>query len=308
MNSLHAAVDDYLAIRRALGFKLDRHGPFLHDFVEFLAAAGSDVITIDLAVAWATQPSGADPSWWAARLAVVRVFARHHHAIDVASQVPPPDVLPGQSRRAEPFLYTNEQVTALQTAARAVRTPLRAATYDTLIGLLAVTGMRVGEAIRLDRTDIDWTTGLVTIRDTKFAKTRQIPLHPSTLDALDDYATVRDRHPKTRSTPAWFSSTVGTRLIYKNVHRCFHQLTIDAGLAPRSPRCRPRVHDLRHRFAVATLTGWYADGQPIDARLPLLSTYLGHISPSSTYWYLTATPELLELVMQRLDNTREMLS
>jgi integrase/recombinase XerD len=307
MNMLHSAVDDYLVIRRALGFKLERHDRFLHAFVDYLDTAGSDVITIDLAVACATQPGGTDPSWWAARLSMIRSFASYHHGLDPRTQVPPPDLMPGRSRRAEPFLYTNDQVTALQDAARLLKHPLMAATYTTLIGLLAVSGMRVGEAIRLDRTDIDPTSGLLTIRDTKFGKTRQIPLHPSTLAALDTYAQIRDRHPETGRTAAWFSSTVGTRLIYKNVHCCFHQLTINAGIRPRSPRCRPRIHDLRHRFATVTLTNWYADGQPIDSRLPLLSTYLGHISPSSTYWYLTATPELLGLAMDRLDHAREVL-
>ena len=308
MSGLHGAVDEYLVIRRALGFKLERDGVFLHDFVDFVAAAGSEVITVDLAVAWATQSVDADPAWWAARLSVVRVFASHHHGIESRTEVPPPDVLRGRSRRAAPFLYTNDQITALQTSARSLKSPLKAATYDTLIGLLAVTGMRVGEAIRLDRSDLDETTGLLTIRGTKFGKTRQIPLHASTIDALDSYAKLRDRHLVTGQTSAWFSSTTGTRLIYKNVHRCFHQLTIAAGITPRTDRCRPRIHDLRHRFATATLTSWYADGLPIDPRLPLLSTYLGHVSPSSTYWYLTATPELLELAMQRLGHTHETLS
>lgn len=307
MNRLHDAVDDYLVIRRALGFKLERHDRFLHAFVDYLATAGSDVITIDLAVAWATQPADADSCWWATRLSVIRSFASHQHGLDPRTQVPPADLMPGRSRRAEPFLYTNDQVTALLQAAGALKHPLMAATYTALIGLLAVTGMRVGEAIRLDRTDIDRASGLLTIRDTKFGKTRQIPLHPTTLAALDTYANLRDRHPETGRTSAWFSSTVGTRLIYKNVHCCFHQLTISAGIQPRSPRCRPRIHDLRHRFATATLTNWYADGQPIDCRLPLLSTYLGHVSPASTYWYLTATPELLELAMNRLGHAHEVL-
>ena len=305
MSSLHDAVDDYLRIRRALGFKLERDGRFLHNFVDFVTAAGSDVITLDLAVTWATQPVGADRVWHAARLSMVRVFATHLHGLDPRTEVPPSDVLRGRSRRAEPFLYTNDQVLALQASARSLKSPLKAATYDTLIGLLAVTGMRVGEAIRLDRTDIDGGSGLLRIRDTKFGKSRQIPLHRSVVDALDGYATVRDRHLGTWRTPALFSSITGTRLIYKNVHHCFHLLTIYAGITPRSARCRPRIHDLRHRFAMITLSNWYADGLPIDPRLPLLSSYLGHVSPSSTYWYLTATPELLELAMQRLGHAHE---
>jgi integrase len=184
-------------------------------------------------------------------------------------------------------------------AAGEIRTPFRAATYQVLIGLLAATGMRVGEAIGLDRGDLDAGQGLLTIRDGKFGKSRQLPLHASALGALTGYARLRDSRPG-KAGPAFFTSVTGTRLIYQNVHRTFHELVKAAGLRPRSAACRPRIHDLRHAFAVTTLTRWYADGGDVAARLPLLSTWLGHAGPAATYWYLTGTPELLALAAARL--------
>jgi integrase len=240
------------------------------------------------------------------RLAAVRPFARYLAAIIPGTQIPPPGLLPGPvSRRAVPYLYSGSEITALMAAAGAIRTPLRAATCQTLTGLLAVTGMRAGEVIRLDRTDLDWEHGLLTVRGGKFGKSRQLPLHPATVTALASYAALRDAHCPRPVTAAFFVSIAGTRLIYKNVHRTFHQLTRQAGLQPRSPACRPRIHDLRHTFAVTTLAGWYRDGGDVAARLPLLSTWLGHADPADTYWYLTGTPELLALAAARLDTPGE---
>jgi integrase/recombinase XerD len=308
MSDLHGAVDDYLTLRRSLGHKLERHNRLLHDFVEFLHGRETTTITTTLAVEWATMPAEAQPGWWATRLGVVRVFAKHHQATDPATEVPPADVFPAHSRRAEPFIYTDTQIRALLAAADKIHTPLKAATYGTLIGLLAVTGMRVGEAIRLDRTDFDPDSGVLTIRDTKFGKTRRIPLHPSTTDALVAYSQLRDTTLSTKRCEALFVSTVGTRLFYENVHPNFQRLTRDAGITARSERCRPRIHCLRHTFAVVTLTGWYRDGLNIDSRVHLLSTYLGHTEPSSTYWYLEATPELLGFAADRLEAAAGVLS
>jgi integrase len=159
--------------------------------------------------------------------------------------------------------------------------------------------MRVGEAIALDRGDLDAAAGVLTITSSKFGKSRQLPLHPSVVQALTSYAQLRDRDLPRPASPAFFVSLAGTRLIYSNVHRTFHQLTKTAGLQPQAA-CRPRIHDLRHTFAVSTLTSWYADGGDVAARLPLLSTWLGHADPAGTYWYLTATPELLALAAARL--------
>ena len=308
MSDLHVAVDDYLKLRRSLGHKLERHDRLLHDFIEFLHTHRTGTITTVLAVEWATGPSGTRPRWWAIRLGAVRMFAKYRQATDPATEVPPADVFRGSSRRAEPFIYTDAQIRALLAAAGRIPTPLKAATYGTLIGLLVVTGMRVGEAIRLDRTDFDPDTGVLTIRDTKFGKTRQVPLHPSTIDALVAYSHLRDTTLGAGRCEALFVSTVGTRIIYTNLSSMFRRLIREAGIVARSERCHPRIHDIRHRFAVVTLTGWYRDGLNIDARLHLLSTYLGHISPASTYWYLEATPELLGLAADRLEAAAGVLS
>jgi integrase/recombinase XerD len=301
MSALADALRDYLSMRRALGFKLDRAAQLLGGFVAHAERVGAEHVTVELALAWATAPAGVDPSWHAARLSAVRGFARYLSALDPATQIPPTDVLSHRSRRAVPYLYSEAEIAALLAAARGLRSPLRAATYATLIGLLAVTGMRVGEAIALDRDDVDLRHGLIVVRHSKFDKSRQLPLHPSTTRALSDYGTTRDRLCPAPRTPAWLISTTGTRLIYNNVHKVFHQLTRQAGLRPRSPRCRPRPHDLRHAFAVATLLDWYRDGGDVAARLPLLSTYLGHAHPGDTYWYLSAAPQLLAEAARRLE-------
>jgi integrase len=302
MSGLRDALEDYLALRRSLGFKLERPGQLLAGFVAFAEQAGAATVTTELALAWATAPADADLSWWQLRLAAIRPFARYLAAVIPGTEVPPAGLLPGPaSRRAVPYLYSPAEITALMTAAAAIRSPLRAATYQTLIGLLAATGMRAGEVIRLDRPDTALQAGLLTIRQSKFGKSRQLPLHPSTVAALAGYAAVRDQCLPRPATPAFFVSLTGTRLIYKNVHRTFHQLTQRAGLRPRSPACRPRIHDLRHSFAVTSLLNWYHDGGDVAARLPLLSAWLGHADPASTYWYLTGTPELLALAAQRLD-------
>jgi integrase/recombinase XerD len=308
MSNLHEEIDNYLSVRRSLGYKLKRAERFLHDFASFLEQSGSATITTDLAVEWAMRPTNADQSWWAARLRPIRVFAKHQHAIDPLTEIPPDDILTQQSRRAEPYLYTEDEIVALQQAARTIRPPLGQVTYETLIGLLAVTGVRVGEAINLDCDDVDWSEGLILVRQAKFNKTRRLPLHPSTMDALRHYQQIRNKRCLKPSTAAFFVSTTGTRLLYENVQRCFHALTQQVGIVARNERCRPRIHDLRHRFAVTTLIHWYRDGYNVDAELPKLSTYLGHASPSSTYWYLTATPELMGLAAQRLEAARGLMS
>jgi integrase len=188
-------------------------------------------------------------------------------------------------------------------AAAALRLPLRAATYRTLIGLLAATGLRIGEALRLDRGDIDWSHGLLLVRDSKFGKSREIPLHETTLRALDNYLHQRDRlHPALRG-PAVFISTTGNRLLYSDAQCTFHHLVLSAALMPRSASCRPRLHDLRHTFAVRTLQDAYRCGGDVQLRLTLLSTYLGHVDPAATYWYLSAAPELLAFAAQRLERS-----
>ena len=305
MSPLHDQLADYLRIRRALGYKLERAEKLLEQYLEYLDALGAEQITIENAVAWATLPAvGTDGHWWAFRLSVLRGFAKYLHALDDAHQVPPADVLPNRAHRASPYLYSKEEILALMAATSTLHGELRQATYRTLIGLLSVTGMRVGEAIRLDRHDLDLRHGVLTVRDTKFGKTRELPVHGSTTDALRSYLRRRDRLCPEPVTDAALISPAGTRLLYTNVHSTFRELRRHAGLVARSAACRPRIHDVRHTFAVRTLLSWYREGVEVQPRLPLLSTYLGHVHPKSTYWYLTAAPELLGLAAERLERTQ----
>ena len=299
MTGIRQAIDDYLAVRRALGYKLEDHGWLLDDFASFMEAAGAVTVTTGLALAWATLPEGTLPSWHAARLRVVRGFARHLQALDPATEVPPVGLLACRNRRAVPYLYCEAEVSALMAATASLHPALHAATHKTLIGLLSATGMRLGEAIRLDRADLDAAEGIVTIRDSKFAKSRQIPLHPSTLDALAEYGQLRDQRFPDPRTPSLLVSTAGTRLISQNIHYVFARLVRQAGLQPRSQACRPCLHGFRHSLAVNTLLAWYRDGVDVQARLPVLSTLLGHSKPANTYWYCSAVPELLILAAER---------
>jgi len=300
MSPLRQALADYLAVRRSLGYKLARAEKLLAQFITYLEDAGASTVTAADALAWATLPAGT-PWWHAQRLSMVRAFAAHLRTTDPAAEIPPAGLIPARRPRATPYLYSPGEVTALIAAAVGLRSPLRAATYQTLIGLLAVTGMRVGEAIRLDRADFDAGAGVLTIRSSKFGKSRLAPLHPTATAALSGYLRLRDRLHPGPSDPAVFISPAGTRLLYCNVHATWRQLVRTAGLRPRSPHCRPRPHDLRHSFAVASLLDAYATGQDGQARLALLSTYLGHVNPAATYWYLSAAPELLALAGQRLE-------
>lgn len=305
MSDLQKILQNYLTLRRSLGFKLEREGKLLPDFVAYLEESGSRVITVPLALAWAKQSADATPYWWATRLAMVRGFARYARTLDSRHQVPSRDLLPATCPRPLPYIYSEADVRALMDATHRVyrlRDPFRSHTYRTLIGLLASTGMRVGEAIDLDRTNLDPKEGTFTVRDGKFGKSREVPLHPSTLDALLEYAGHRDRrfgHPK---SSAFFLSLAATRLLYQNVHLTFLRLVEWAGLANRKPR-RPRIHDLRHSFAVHTLADAYRAGLDVERQVAVLSTYLGHVSPSSTYWYLSAVPELLDVAARRLETS-----
>lgn len=298
---LRHALADYLALRRALGYRLVRPEKLLTQFLTHLESTGHDVVTVRVALAWAQQPTGGAPNWWGYRLSVVRGFAIYLHALDPAHEVPPTELLPQRPQRATPYLYSDADVAVLMAAASSLSTPLRRATVATLIGLLAVTGMRVGEAIALDRTDIDLASGRLLVRYGKFGKTRELLLHPTTGEALKRYQRLRDQTAPHTDTAAFFVSAAGTRLLYCNVHNTFHRLVKLAGLTPRSTSCRPRIHDLRHSFAVHAMIDAYAAGQDGQARLTLLSTWLGHVDPANTYWYLSASPELMIVAGQRLE-------
>jgi integrase/recombinase XerD len=272
------------------------------DFVDYAERNEAATLTTELAVAWAIcTRAEVNPAHWHRRLGIVRGFARYLRALDPATEIPPEDLMPFHYRRVAPHLYSPEEITALIQAATLFTHPLKALTYATLIGLLACTGMRVGEACALDRGDIDAHEGVARIRAGKLGKAREVPLHPSTVTALEDYAARRDRLCPAPASPAFFLNARGTRQAAKRVAEDFPRLREAAGIRPAPGGRAPRTHDLRHTFCITTLMNWYRDGADVQARLPLLSTYLGHVDPISTYWYLQAAPELMSLAAHRLE-------
>jgi integrase/recombinase XerD len=302
MTDLHAMASEYLAIRRALGFKLRGHDRLLDDFIAFLAHAGASTITTAATVSWATRPVGLQPVRYAQRLCVVRGFAGYLHALDAAVEVPPADLLPYRRHRPMPYLYSQGEIVALITATGLLRPPLRAATYRSVFGLLAVTGMRVGEVIALNGADVDLHAGVLAINEAKFGKHRRLPVHPSTVAALRAYAAARDQLCPGPRASSFFVSTRGTPLIYHCVHTTFAQLLTRTGITAPAGTRAPTIHGLRHSFAVAALRDWYRAGVDVSAKLPILSAYMGHAHPASTYWYLSAAPDLLALAAERLEH------
>jgi integrase len=301
---LRRAAEEYLATRRALGFALSTQGRLLMDFVAYCERHAVATVTTDVALAWATGTTRSrDGLWWARRLMVVRIFARYLQALDPATQVPPPDVLSHAYRRTTPYLYSAQQLADLVAAAGQLRPRLRALTYAAVIGLLASCGLRISEACRLDCDDVDLDEGVLTVRGSKFGKSRIVPVHLTTLGALRIYTGQRDLLCPTPASAAFFVNSRGARLDAHNASHTFIQVLQAAGIVVPPGVRRPRLHDLRHTFTVATLLAWYGDGGDVAARLPLLSTYLGHVDPKSTYWYLQATPELLGAAADRLEDT-----
>jgi len=301
MSPLREALHDYLRLRRQLGFELKKHGSMLEGFVDFLEQAGSRQVTTELAVAWAKLPADVRPFTWRQRLGMVREFARYLATIDPDTEIPARDLLAARNQRVAPYIYSEEQITALMAAARKLTPPLRATTFETLIGLMASAGLRLGETLGLDRHDVDLNDGVLHIRVAKQHKPREVPMHDTTTAALRDYARLRDRILPAPDAPAFFVNTIGRRMGQSAVHEIFPRLIREVGLEGCGQRARPRPHDLRHAFAVRTLLDWHRAGSDVERELPVLSTYLGHSQPAHTYWYLQAVPELLELVGRRLD-------
>ena len=302
MISWRKAVENYVELRRGLGFKLLDAKAALLRFASFLQRRRAPHITIAPALEWAQQDKTVRPAEWARRLGMVRGFARHWSAHDSRTEVPPYGLLPYRPARARPYLYSNDEIRKLLQAARRLPSAhgLRGSTYYCLFGLLAVTGLRISEARNLQTEDVDLKNGVLTIRGTKFGKSRLVPIHPSTRKALSYYASRRDRFLAQR--PAnFFVSSRGTRLDGAEIRRTFYFLSRQIGLRGPSDSHGPRLHDFRHRFALETLIQWYRSGQDVEKRLPVLSTYLGHVHVADTYWYLTACPELMGLAVKRFE-------
>ena len=300
MSGLRARAEEYLAMRRALGFKLVSQGPRLMSFVRFCEERGEGRVTAGLAVEWATATSG-DEVNQARRLDVVRIFARHLQALDPATEVPAGDVLSRRYRRIPPYLYSPEEVSALVSAAGGLRPAIRAAGWQALIGLLAVTGMRPGEACRLGRGDVDLDAATIVIADSKFGKSRMVFLHPTAAAALRAYDRARDEAFPEAAAGTFLVNSRGRPLDSHNTSKTFAVLVTTTSIKAPPGQRAPRLHDLRHVFTVSTLLDWYRDGGDVQARLPVLSTWLGHIDPKSTYYYLSAVPELLALAAARLE-------
>jgi integrase/recombinase XerD len=296
---LEQSLADYLQLRRSLGHQLADAGRLLPGFVAFLDDRGLSTVTVAAAMEWAALPA-ADPrsSVGPRRMVAVRGFARYLAGVDPATEVPPLGLLPHPTRWRGPFVFAPADIDLIMTRVGDFTPPLRSATYVTLIGLLAATGLRIGEAIKLDRADIDWSAGVLLIRESKFGKSRLVPVTDTTLQALADYAGVCDQMQRRVRQPSFFTSRTSRRLCYAAVSEAFRTVIDDSGIGADAPR-RPRLHDLRHTFAVRTLLGWYRSGGDVQAKIPALSTYLGHREPCSTYWYLSAVPELLACAAAR---------
>ncbi|MGB3185675.1 MAG: tyrosine-type recombinase/integrase [Ornithinimicrobium sp.] len=308
MTALEQALSDYLRLRRGLGYYLERDQEELEQFVEFLQHVGADRITTELALRWARMPDTQHPVIWRKRLSRVRGFARYLATVDPASEIPSTDLLRANQPRIAPYIYTAQEITELMAAARSLPRPLAAATFATVIGLLACTGLRLREALALDCPDVDLEAGVLNIRASKNHRPREVLLHASATLALAQYTRVRDECFQAPTTAAFFLSCRGRPLDKEGFWRTFRVLIKQAGLEGRGERARPRPHDLRHTFAVQTLIGWYRAGEEIDRKMPALSTYLGHVSPESTYWYLQSVPELIGLASEQLERIPEGLS
>ncbi|MGH8636457.1 MAG: tyrosine-type recombinase/integrase [Burkholderiales bacterium] len=305
MNTLREALQEYLDLRRGLGYKMHDAGLLLPKFVQFMEGRHAEHISARLALEWAQRPS-VQPAEWARRLCFVRGFARHRSAVDSRTEIPPIGLLPHRSTRARPHLYTEEEVERLLTAALELpvawpSTSLRPWVFHCLIGLLCVTGMRVSEALNLELADVDLDQGVLTIRGAKLGQWRLVPIHTSTSAILADYLERRERYFRHPVSSYLFVSRRGTRLDGGHVHRTFYTLSRSTGLRAAGTSKGPRLHDFRHRFALQTLTRWYQGCKNPGREMPLLSTYLGHVCVAGTYWYLSGTPELMVQAMARLE-------
>lgn len=289
MSALASVLDDYLALRRAVGFKVEHLRQELPKFVAFCDAEGAGTITVDLALRWAGQRANA-----AQRLGAVRVFARYVQALDPATEVPSAGLLPQRAARRVPRLLSDDEVATVMAGCRRIRSAHRAATTEAVVGLLFSTGIRVGEALRLGQADVDVDQGLLVVERSKGHKSRLVPLADSTVEALGHY---RDRRPR-RGGTTFFVDERGGPVHYPALRAAFAEAVSCTGQRWAPP---PRLGDFRHGFATRTLLGWYRAGEDVQAMLPRLSTYLGHVEPASTYWYLSAAPKLMALVAERLD-------
>ncbi len=305
MSTLARLLDDYLVTRRALGFKLKTEGTGLRTFVSYMEQQRADYITANAALAWAQEPDSVQPVQWNRRLSFVRGFARYCSAFDARTEVPSSDLLPSMRVRRQPFFFTDDDIARLLHATLNLgpMDGLRRWTFHCLFGLLSVSGLRFCEARNLSVDDVDLVNAVLTIRSSKFGKSRLVPLHASSNRVLVDYLNRRQRFLEVHSYVAdhVFINDCGRPLSHDQAIDTFQRLLRKIGVADENVERRPHLHDLRHHFANQTLLHWYHDGEDIERRLPVLSAYLGHVEIRNTYWYLSARPDLLNLARLRLE-------
>jgi len=300
MKSPQTILTDYLAMRRSLGFKLQKHEPVLREFLRFFATQKASYLTAKLALQWARKPQHTDPAWWTTRLSILHGFATYWKTVDARTEIPYRHVLIRQYKRPTPFIYTDQQIIQILDSTRQLSSKDNL-TYWALFGLLRVTGMRVGEALALNNADVDLDEGTITVQNAKLNTSRLLSLHSTTQAALKQYVTKRNRQFTCRRDTPFFVTRKASRPLYTTVRRIYRRVLFDLGIRKPGQHKGPRIHDLRHTFAVRSLVSFYEQGQDIDAKIHALSTYLGHTSLSRTYWYLTAIPELMGLALSRLE-------
>ncbi len=311
MSTLREALNDYLTLRRSLGYKLQDAGQVLPGFITYLESHNSDFITQELALAWSLDPPKGQATRCAMRLSMVRGFARHRYWSDARTQIPSLGLLPIKRKRAKPYLYSIDEIDQLLEAALQMKPRYKSGAhlplvYHCLFGLLCVTGMRLGEACNLELKDVDLDSAILTIHNAKHGKQRQIPIHDTTRKVLANYLDQRSQHWKNRTVSEFlFVSSWGLRLDKAQIHRAFHALSRQIGLRGESDNHGPRLHDFRHRFATTTLINWYQNDLDPERLLPVLSAFLGHTNVADTQWYLDATPELMREAMSRMEKRWE---
>lgn len=301
--SLVEQVQEYLKFRRSCGYQLEAPGKELMLFAHYVEQTGhKGSLTTELAVRWAKLPQNANPRYWATRYDIVRRFAEYRFLFDPATEIPPKGFLGPSKRRLSPHIYSDEEIAAfLQAASQLTPTDgLHPRTYVTLFSLLISTGLRISEVLNLSHKDADLNTGVLTIKETKFRKSRLVPVHPSTLQALRRYSKFRDSsHPGGARSKTFFLSEKGIPLNYRVVLYVFLKLRHKLGWQEATRK--PRIHDFRHTFVVRRLLKWYEEGANLDQKILALSTYLGHVQVTDTYWYLSAVPELLAIVSDKFE-------
>ena len=304
MMTMHAAVEAYLAVRRELGFALRIEGQELGRFARYADEVGhKGPVTTEVAVRWATLPDHASRLYQARRLDIVRRFARYQVTFAPETEIPPEGLLGPSYGRLEPHIYWDSEINALISLASQLGPSggLRPYTYTTLFSLLACTGLRISEALALTQSDVDLDEGVITVVAGKFHRERLVPVHPTTAQALRDYSARRNQYCRTPRVATFFMSMCETSLKYQKVNDTFTNLRLQLGWTVGRGARPPRIHDLRHTMIVRCLLRWYEDGSDIDRKIAALSTYVGHVKVSDTYWYLTAIPELLAAGASRFE-------